>query len=137
MNWTKFAIATVIGGVVYFLLGWLVYGILLMDVTGMPEAFREVNEYPEEEFRISLMILSCLIYGAFLSWVAMKWAQISTFKGGFKMAAILGVFISLTLGLSLASMYKFASVQSTAIDALANIFVSGLSGGVIGWYLGR
>ena len=44
VNWTKFAIATLIGGVVYFLLGWLIYGMLLMDVTGMPEAFKEVNE---------------------------------------------------------------------------------------------
>ena len=137
MNWTKFAIATVIGTIVYFLLGWLVYGILLMDLTGMPEAFKEVNEYPPEEFKLSFMILSCLAYGALLAWVCMKWAGVSTFTGGFRVAAILGVLISLSLGLGFVAMYKFGSVQSTAIDAVANIFVSGLSGGAIGWYLGR
>ena len=56
MDTKKFVLAGLIGGVAYFFLGWLVYGILLMDLMAIPEEFRSIIEYPEEEFRISYMI---------------------------------------------------------------------------------
>ena len=137
MNWTKFSIATLIGGIVYFFLGWLIFGIILRDATAMPADIAAIAEYPEEEFKMSLMIVSCLAWSALLTFIFMRWANISTFLGGFKAGAIIGVLNTLAVGLSMASMYKFNSVSQTLLNMGGELFDSGLAGGAIGWYLGR
>ena len=82
MNWTKFTLSTLIGGVAYFLLGWLVYGILLKDVLAIPAELQGTVQYPEDQFKISLMFASCLVWAALFSLIFMRWANISTFMGG-------------------------------------------------------
>jgi len=137
MDTKKFALAGLIGGVAYFFLGWLVYGILLMDLMAIPEEFKSVIEYPEEEFRISYMIMSCLASGFFITFIFTKWANISTFKTGAKAGAIIGLFISFMVGTSMVSMYKFALMANTLYDMVGSAITLGLTGGIIGWYLGR
>jgi len=61
----------------------------------------------------------------------------STFVGGLKAGALIGVLISLSVGLSMASMYKMSSVELTLMDAVGNAVCSGLAGGLIGLYLGK
>jgi len=103
----------------------------------MPAEMKAVVEYPMEEFKISLMILSCLVWASLLSYIFIKWAGISTFSVGLKAGAIIGFLYALAMGFSMASMYKFASVPNTLINAVGEVVCSGVTGGVIGWYLGR
>ena len=137
MNWTKFLIATLIGGIAYFFSGWLVYGLLLNDLMAAPPDLAQVVTYPEEEFKIGYMALSCLVWGALLAFIFMRWANISTFMGGLKGGAILAALISLSVGLGLASQYKVWSIQTTLADVIGGAITTGLAGGLIGWYLGR
>ncbi len=136
MDTKKFILAGIIGGVAYFFLGWLVYGILLGDLMTMPEGFSNI-EYSEDEFRISYMIMSCLAGGFFLAFIFMKWAGISTFKTGAKAGAIIGLFISFMVGTSMVSMYEFALMANTLWDMLGSAVTLGITGGIIGWFLGR
>ncbi|NNF36969.1 MAG: hypothetical protein HKN68_22895 [Saprospiraceae bacterium] len=136
MDTKKFLLAGLIGGVVYFFLGWIVYGFILGDLMVLPEGFTNI-EYPEEEFRISYMIMSCLATGFFLSYIFLKWAGISTFKSGAKAGAIIGLFISFMVGTSMVSMFKFALMANTLWDMLGSAITLGIAGGVIGWFIGR
>lgn len=136
MNWTKTLIGTLIGTIAYFLLGWLLYGIVLKDTFAMPEEFASVA-YPEEEFNIVFMFLSCLVWAFLLTYIFQKWAGISTFMSGLQAGALLGALISLCIGLGMAAQFRFASLQTTGMDMVANAICSGLTGGVIAWYLGR
>ncbi len=137
MDRSKFTLAGVIGGIVYFFLGWLVYGIVLRDVTALPDDIRAVVEYPPEEFKMSFMIISCLVYGLFLSFIASYWAKVSTLGGGFKVGAIVGVFVTLAVGFGMSSMFRMNTIPQIFINAVAEIVCAGGAGAVIGWFLGR
>ena len=136
MNWTKFGIGTLIGGIAYFFLGWLFYGILLKDALATPGEFASVR-YSEEEFKIGLMTISCFLWGAFITLILMRWASVSTFLGGFKVGAILGFLVALAYGLGFASEFKIGSVNHSLIDATASALLLGITGGLVGWFLGR
>ena len=117
MNFSKFLVAGLFASIAYFLLGWLVYGLLLMDVMALPEEFQSIL-YPEEEFKMSYMALSCLIWGFMLAYILINWRDGMNFGKGLMVGAIVGIFIALSLGFSLAAMYKFALVQNALIDAI-------------------
>lgn len=136
MNWTKFSIATLIGGVVYFLAGWLFYGILFANLfSGHP--LRSNIVYAADDFKIGLMAISCVAMGAFISYVFLRWARISTPVGGARGGAIMGAFTSLVTGMALAAEYKVFDVESALYDVVANALCAALAGAAIGWYIGR
>jgi len=136
MNWTKFGIGTLLGGIVFFFGGWLLYGIVLKDALASPAEFANVR-YAEEDFKISLMAISCFLWSAFITLILMRWANVSTFLGGLKVSAIIGFLVALAYGLGFASEFKIGSVNHALIDAVANTVLLGLTGGVVGWFLGR
>lgn len=137
MNWTKFLIGTLIGSIVYFLLGWLVYGILFADALTIAPEFRESVQYPEDEFKIGLMYLSCIAWAGVFTYIFMRWANISTFIGGLKAGAFLGPLITLSSFLGLAAEFRIWTTQSIAMNVVATMICTGLMAGVVGWYLGR
>lgn len=136
MDFKKLSIATLLGGITYFLLGWLVYGLFVNDLMALPQEFASVM-YSEAEMKIGLMAASCLVWGFLITYILQKWAGISTFSSGFIAGATIGALVSLTVGLSMASMYKFGNIQNILIDTVANGIISGITGGVIGWWLSR
>lgn len=136
MNWTKLIIASVIAGILYFFLGWLVYGILLTDVMTMPEGMKEMIERKPEEMNLVLMFLSCWAWGVFMSYVFMKMG-VSGWQDGGIQGAVIGVILSFSMGASMVAMYTFSNMNNTYIDMVANGVCSGMIGAVIGMYLGR
>ena len=136
MNWTKLIVAGLIGGVVYFFLGWGVYGMALADVLSLPADIKAVIEYPQEEFKMGMMILSCIAWGMLLSFVLSKIGS-STWQTGAITSAIIAALVSLSVGAGQAAMWRFGSLNNTFIDMLANAFCSGISGAAVAWYLGR
>lgn len=132
LNWSKFAVASLLGGIVYFLLGWLVYGFLLQGMMTMPEGI----EVPEDQMNILYMVLSCLFFAALITYVAMR-IGLSTWQSGAVLAIVMGVLMSLSLGLGQAAMYTFGSLSNTFYDVIGNAICGGAAGAVIGWWLGR
>ncbi len=72
------------GAIVYFLLGWLVYGILF------PELVSE-----GETHSMLYIFLGCLSYAFAYAYIFTRWASISTFKTGFNAGLVIGLFYSL------------------------------------------
>lgn len=136
MNITKLLIGSLIAGVLYFFSGWASFGIILAEPTALPDEIRAVFEYPEEEFKISYMIASCLLAGLLITLVVM-WAKKFTFGSGFIVAGILGLLHNVSSGLSISAMYKFQTVPQIAMNGVADLLCFGLAGGVVAWYLGR
>ena len=134
MNTNKILVAGLIGGVAAFLLGWLVFGILLKDAMVSPVAgFMK----PEEDMIWWAMIASNLIWGMTYAYIFVQWASISTWMTGAKAGAILGLLISLSYDLSFFAMTNMFTMQSMLMDVLASVFMSAAIGAVIGWWLGR
>ena len=84
MNVTKFLLGTLVGGIVYFLLGWLFYGIIFPNIYP-----------PSETERMLFMVLGSLSFGALIAYIFNKWAGISTWMTGAKTGAVIGFFVAL------------------------------------------
>jgi uncharacterized membrane protein len=134
MNTQKILVAGLIGGIFSFLLGWLVFGILMK---GMGPAGMACVHRPEGDFVYWAIILSNLLYGIFLSYIFVQWASISTLQRGIVAGAIFGFFTCCTFDFGFYAMTTMYTIKDILMDIVINTIFSGLIGGVIGWWLGR
>lgn len=131
---SRVLLAALAGGIATFLLGWLVWGMLLMDV------LREINPQIEGVERMPPglvhIFLGSVVGGLFYALIFSRWANISTFKGGLMAGAWMAGLIALSFDLTFLGTTNMMSVNGALIDILANVVVGGLGGGVVGWVLG-
>ncbi len=133
MNWSKVLIAGLIGGITYFILGFLVWDVLLGDYIVAPACVAR----SEEDFVFWAMVLSCLVWAFMLAYVFEKWASISTWKTGASAGLTLGLLIAATVQFANHAMMSSTTLTVVALDVLATGAVSGIVGAVVGWWLGR
>ena len=115
--------STITGTIVYFLLGWLFYGILFADL------------YPEPDSMLYIL-LGSLLYVLIFSIIYARWAHIRTLKTGAKAGFILGLLYSLSI-----SFYMAASgtldLERLITEALINAVSAAVMGGVVGLTIGK
>lgn len=129
MKTKNFLVAGVVAGIVYFLLGWLFYGILFKDF---------FPEQPEEDAQTMLMIfLGCLTYGLFVAYIFTKWAQISTATTGLKAGVIIGLFTALFYNFFNMAMMSGATYEMFAMDTGITIVSTAIIGAVVGAINGK
>lgn len=134
MNANKILVAGVVGGIFAFLLGYVVWGILLKDA--MPDNVPGLMR-PESEMIYWALIVSNIIFGIFLSYIYVEWANISTWMTGARAGAILGFLITASYDLSFYSMSNmFGGMGELLMDIVANTVWSAIIGAFIGWWLG-
>lgn len=128
--------ATVAGGFTLFLLGWLVYGILL-------ESFMKahMNQFPglmkEPMPDMVPLILANLVGAGLMAVVFDHWASIRTFKGGLIGGAIIMFLVALYIDLSFWSfMNLMKDFSAVAVDVFAATCIGAVTGGVVGQVLG-
>jgi len=120
---------TVFGGVVYFLLGWLVYGILMADFS--LTNYNQCMNRPSADMIYWAILLSNLIYALFLTLV-LKWSGASGWMDGLKTGALFGLLFVLTVDLSFYSMTNmFNNVGAMLIDMLVSTVMAAIIGTVI------
>jgi TRAP-type C4-dicarboxylate transport system permease large subunit len=133
MNWNKVLIGGLLGGVVYFFLGWLVWGILLKDMDSTPDSVALVDN----NMHMWAMAVSCILWGMLLAYIFNRWAGIRSMAGGATAGATIALLTSLSHGLSMHATMNFYGVNHVLVDAIATTLVSAITGAVIGWFLGR
>jgi hypothetical protein len=91
----------------------------------------------EAESSLTMLIVSCAAYALLLAIIMGKWAQISNFKDGAILGAIMGVLIAImTDSYWSSSSHFFNSFKPILADIAAAGLTVGIMGGVIGWVLG-
>jgi hypothetical protein len=128
--------AAVAGMVVFFLLGWLVWGILLADF--MKSHTVEYKGLMRDMPEFIPLVIANLSWAALIAFVFEQWAGIRTFVGGLRGGAIIMFFISLGGDLmSMAMMNLFSGYTALIVDVIAATVVGAITGGVIGLVLGK
>lgn len=128
--------ATFAGGVVMFVLGFLIYGIAL-------DAFMKANmvSYPgllKETPDFILLGVANLTYAFLLAFIGDYWARVRTFAGGAKLGAIVAFLFALTLDLMfMAFMNLYSGFLVVIVDIIASTVMGAIAGGVIGLVLGK
>jgi hypothetical protein len=132
MNTKKFLIGGITGGVAFFLLGWLVYGILLMDfMTSHSNSTAGVFR-PMADMIWWAMIVGNLAMGLLLSYVLSK-AGITSLSAGFTTGAVVGLFWAVAVDCMMYAQVNLYDTTAMAADIAASIVVTGIVGGIIGW----
>jgi len=120
---------TVVGGIVYFFLGWLVYGILLMDYfsAGMNQCLSR----PEGDMVWWALIVSNLA-AALLLTLMLRWSGAKGIADGLKTGAIFGFLYALIVDMSFLSMTTMYNNNGSLVaDLIASTFVFAVTGMII------
>jgi len=137
MNTNKILLAGLIGGAVSFLLGWLVWGVVLADFMKSNGGGATGVAKPESDYIWWAMIVANLAGGLLLALIYGRWGQISTFVTGAKAGAVIGLLMSASYDMLWFGMSNIMNLNATLVDILASTVVTALIGGVVGWFLGR
>ncbi|MEQ8425889.1 MAG: hypothetical protein RIA63_14320 [Cyclobacteriaceae bacterium] len=137
MDAKKRIMATLAGFVTFFVLGWLLYGMLLMDffsansgsATGVPRA--------ETEMVWWALILGNVLQAYFLVYILGKWENITTFGSGLQAGVVIGLIIGYGYSLTMYATTNMMNLTAALVDPLVTAAMMGVSGGVIGAVLGR
>jgi len=132
MDTKKFLIGTVVGGIVFFFLGYLFYGLLFMDFfIGNPGSATGVYKTVEEITWWSL-ILGNFAGGGLLTYIFLKWAHISTFKSGLRAGVAIGFLMTLSWYLVGFGTSNLLNLQATLVAAAIDTIMIAIAGGAIG-----
>lgn len=125
MNVKNFLIGSLVASVVYFMLGWVFYGMLFKDL------------YPaSENHNLLFVYLGCLSFSLLLGYIFVRWSGITTLASG----AVAGGVVGLLYGLSMNFfMYSNLPADYTKIftDVIVNGLMGAITGGVLGLLLGK
>ncbi len=126
MNTKSLIFSTITGTIVYFLLGWLFYGMLFPDL------------YPASEEQSMLFIfLGSLFYVLIFSIVYSHWAAVSTFKTGAVVGLLMGLLYSLSMSFYMASSDGMLDVEHVATETIIGMISTAIMGGVVGLTIGK
>jgi hypothetical protein len=120
---------TIFGGIAFFLLGWLVYGILLMDFISANS--NQCAARPNMEMIWWALILSNLLLALLLTLI-LNWSGAKGIMDGLKTGAIFGLILGLSMDLSLYSMtITYNGLTLLVVDVLVYTVMMAITGLVI------
>ena len=138
---TKTIVAGVLAGVVAYLTGWLLYGVVLSntfaDLSGSASGVGKSDAEMMAGASLVYLLIGQLAFGLFLAYVFSKWANISTVAGGAKAGAVIGAFISVATNFTMLGTSNISTIQGALLDVIVFTIIMGISGAVAGWWLGR
>ena len=133
---TKVVIASLAAGIASFLLGWVVFGMIM-------GGYYEANMNPIEGFwreetdmNMAAMALANLGWGTLTAWALWRMG-VNSAMGGLIPGAILGGLITFSMDMYLLAMsYMYANTTIIIVDVAVNVVMGGLLGAVAGLVLG-
>lgn len=108
----KILLSGIVGTIVYYLLGWLVYGFILPEKSTGEES-------------MLFIFLGCLFYAFLIAYVFCKLAQLTSFKTGFTAGLVMGILYAMV-------WYFFMNWEFKPMAIIEEIIVGGLMTAVLG-----
>jgi hypothetical protein len=134
MNVKKLTIGGITAGVVFFLLGWLIYGILLMDyMKGNPGL---VSGYNKPEPDMMWLVIGNLLAGFLIAYIFTR-ANVNTLANGLITGAVVGLLMTAFHSCMSYALTNLVSKKMMMADVLAAAVLCGLVGAVTGWVMGK
>ncbi|HEX7014622.1 MAG TPA: hypothetical protein VF191_03870 [Cyclobacteriaceae bacterium] len=135
MNSSKFVIATLAGGITYFILGFLVYAVALEGFYSAHAG--SATGVAKTDMQFWPLILGNLSYAALLAYIYLKWAGIKTFGAGFSAGATIGFLVGLGINMIAYDTSNIQDLTASIVDVFVWAIMTGIAGGIVGWVLGK
>jgi hypothetical protein len=133
MNSQKFIVGGIVGGIVFFLLGWLIYGMLLKDfmANNLSTSMRA-----DADTIWWALILGQIAGGFLLAYVIGK-AGATSAGAGAGVGFIVGLLVCLSYDLTMYGVSTtIVSLKGLAADVAVSAVMGAIVGGVVGWVMG-
>jgi hypothetical protein len=133
---TKVFLGGLIAGIALFLLGYLVFGLLL---SGMMESYSNAACMRSmEDMSLGYMFFGNLFMGLAIAYIYSRWTGANSFSAGAKAGAILGLLISLGMDLFMFGLTTMWTEQmGFVVDVIGSVVIWTIVGGIVGWWFGR
>lgn len=116
MKTKNLLVGSVVGTIVYFLLGWLFYGILFTDI------------FPSTGTESMLFIfLGCMFFGILIAYVVVSHSGLTNWASGAKVGAVIGGLYSASM-----NFYMYSTMAADYNKMVMDIALSILMGGIVG-----
>jgi len=136
MNTTKILIAGLVAGIVYFLLGWLLYGMLLMPTfESMQGSATGVSR--GEDMVWWALIAGNLLGGLLLAYIFGRLANINTVAAGAQAGAMIGFLMASAWDLMIYGTTHLSTLGGALLDIVVWAIMTAIAGAVAAWMLGR
>ncbi len=135
MNTNRILLAGIAGGVTFFLLGFLVYGMLLMKFFAANQGTAQgVMKDPPEMWALAV---GNLAWGFLLAIIFGRWAGIKTFGTGARAGIVIGALMSATYNFNALGTTNITTLTAVLVDIVVFALMNAIIGGVVGAMLGR
>lgn len=133
---TRLSAATVVGGIAFFVLGFLIYGLVLDNMVMRPN-MNEFSGLTKEMPSWAPLILANLVTALLFAWIFESLAGIRSFAAGAKAGAIIMALFSLSIQLM---FYAFWNIHKNLVPVFADfagsLVMGAIGGGIIAAVLG-
>ena len=137
MRTNKILLAGLAGGVVYFLLGWLIYGMVLasfMDGQSTPEGMAVMR--PDDGMVFWAMIVGNIAGGMLLAVIFGRWANISTWQTGAMAGAVIAGLMAMSYDFLIYGTTNMMSLTGVLVDIVVYAVLGAIAGAVVAMVLG-
>lgn len=131
---TKTLISGLAGGVVIFLAGYVVYGIIMMNYF-----MSNMVTYPglmKEPMELWAMAIGNIVLGILLALILNLGGIVSATRGA-TIGALVFFLIGLGVNLMMYAQMNLTPLQVGFVDSVCMALLGALAGAVIGWMMGR
>ena len=135
MNANKFLLAGIAGAVVFFLLGYLTYGMLLADFMKTHAGSAMGVGKDPKDFSFAILFLGNLLYGFLISYIFGK-AGITSPGSGFAVGFIIGLLTSASYDCINYATTNLTTGANMAADIITFAVMTGISGVAVAWVRG-
>ena len=136
MKNNKILVAGLIGGIVAFVMGFLLYGMLFNDFFKSNGGSATGVERGQEDIVWWAMVIGHLAFGILIAIIYGRWANISTAATGAKSGAILGALIGL-VGFIDYGVTNVSNLSAVCVNVVLMAVNTAIIGAAVAWWLGR
>jgi len=128
-------VGALLGGITFFLLGWILYGMLL-GPTLDPHMMDGLGR-ADDEMQIAFIILGNLLAGLLFAYILDK-ANANSVNSGATIGGIVALLLALSMNFTMYGVSNaFKDLTGVVLDAVVYTIMGAIVGAAIGWYYGR
>ncbi|MES2006203.1 MAG: hypothetical protein V4450_16920 [Bacteroidota bacterium] len=136
MNTQKFLVSGIIGGIVSFFAGYLIYGLLLMDFfTKNAGTATNVMRAPGDMIWWA-MILGSVFMGLMLSYIFNRWANITSLGAGASAGFMISLLMTAGFDLLMYGNSNISNLTATVTDIVCGGVMGAITGAAVGFMNG-